>query len=371
MKKTRVILALLLALTLIAALAPAALAEMEFFSEEKELTGEHDATVFLAGSSPVSSGDVRGILFAAGNTVSVGGAGEYALIAGNTVLLSGNVGRDAFLAGNIVTVTGSVSRDLCAAARQLEIGGSVSRDLFAAGETVVIGGEIGGNVYLEADEIRIGSDAKIGGTLRYNSSAKISAPEELLGSAVVYNDEHASEESSVQTAPSPFAKLRSAAFGYVGLILLAFALLWLTPLWEKLDGDYEGADFGSYAAAFGIGFAVLAALPPAAILLMIAGVGARPGFVLLMLYMAAIAASPVFISFFAGQLLWRKLFKKTRCYWAELPIGLLAWRLLTLIPGVSFAVKLVSVPFGIGVLARLLGKKKPAPATPALPEEAE
>ena len=67
------------------------------------------------------------------------------------------------------------------------------------------------------------------------------------------------------------------------------------------------------------------------------------------------------------MLVWRKLLKRSPSYWAELPIGLLIWRVLTLIPGVKVAAGLVVVPLGLGVLARLLGKKK-ASSVPALPE---
>ena len=56
---------------------------------------------------------------------------------------------------------------------------------------------------------------------------------------------------------------------YLGAAAVAFALLWLTPMWEKLDSKYYGAACGDYARAFGIGFAVLAVLPVAAVLLMI------------------------------------------------------------------------------------------------------
>ena len=147
---------------------------------------------------------------------------------------------------------------------------------------------------------------------------------------------------------------------------LAFVLLWLTPLWETVDKKYCGAPFASYASAFGIGFAVLAGLPVAAILLMLTRVGLRLAFVLLFVYVAAIIAAPVFLGFFLGMLIWRGALKKAPCYFAELPIGILVWRLAACIPGLSFAAGLVAVPLGLGVITLLLGKgAKSAPAAPA------
>lgn len=371
MNSRRFFACLLLALMLALSLAPAAFADVVFAGEDENLSGAYDATVLLAGSNPASTADVRGILFEAGNTVTAGGSSEYAFVAGNMVTYSGQNAADAFLAGNGVSFVGACARDLCVAGNTVEIRGTVGRDLMAGGKRVVLDGEVGGNVLLAAEEIVIADSAVIGGTLRYNSSAKITAPAEILGRAAAYEDKTADAGESIAeaAAPSPFSKVKSRVFGFVGLLLIAYFLLWLTPLWEKIDGQYCGKSFGTYAAAFGIGFAVLAAAPLAAILLMITGFGLRPAFVLLLVYIAALLASPVFLGFFLGSLLWRKGFKKQANFWAELAIGLLLWCVLTALPYVSAVTRLISVPLGLGVCARLFGKKPAAP--PALPETAE
>jgi len=372
MKYRRAFFCVLLALLLILTLAPAAFAEVEFAGDS--ISGEHDATVFLAGSDPVSTATVKGILFGAGNTVSAGGESEYAFLAGNNVALNGDCSRDAFIAGNNVGFAGNVARDLYAAGNLLTFHGTIGRDFYAGGKMISLGGEIGGDVYLDASEIQLADDLKIGGSLRYNASANITGPKELISGAEVFEDTHAESESdsavsvSVDTQrSSPLSKLKSRIFGAVGLLLIAYFFLWLTPLWEKIDSDYTGADFGKYAAAFGIGLGVLLALPIAAIILMITGIGLRPAFVLLCVYIAALIASPIFLGFILGSLLWRKAFKQQRNYWAELAIGIVLLRLVTLLPYVPFFVTLVSAAFGLGCVARLLGKKRTE--VPALPEQ--
>ena len=161
-------------------------------------------------------------------------------------------------------------------------------------------------------------------------------------------------------------------YSYLGVVALAFLLLWLTPLWERVDSVYTGAPFGQYASVFGIGFAVLVGVPLAVVLLMISRIGLRLGFALLAVYAAALAAAPVFLGFFLGSLFWRLLLKKAPCYWAELPIGLLIWRLLSMIPGIGFVVKLVAIALGLGLVTMLLGKGKPAaPAAESAPAPAE
>lgn len=387
MKTSRLLTCLLLTLLLLCCVMPAAFAEVVFSSEEGSLTGTYDATVFQAGQDATSNAEVKGILFMAGNTVSAGGTGEYAFIAGNTVSFSGECLNDAFIGGNSVAVSGNVDRDLYAAGKVLDVRGAIGRDLFAGGETVTISGEIGGNVYLNAENIQIADNAKIGGTLRFNDNARVSGPDEILNNAERYADkkEGAEKPDGAEAAPAPvqstepgkstrvFSKIKSALFSYLGLLLIAYFFLWLTPLWEKVDRDYTGKDFGLYAAAFGIGFAVLAGLPLASIILMITGFALRPAFVLLLVYAAVLTAAPVFLGFFLGSLLWRKALKKTKNYWAELAVGLLVWRILSLIPGVKIVTAFIAGPLALGVITRMLGKKKagPAPAEehPALPEQ--
>ena len=368
MKTRKSLACLLLALLLVLSLAPAAFAEVVFSGEDQSLDGEIDATAFLAGANPVNSADVKGILFEAGNTVSTGGSAEYAFVAGNVVTVSGSILKDAFIGGKSVSFTGDCARDLLAAGETLDFRGTIERDLLAGGRTVVISGHVGGDVRLSAEQITITDDAEIGGTLHYNSSAKISAPAEILSGADVYEekqDSAAAEPAQTKTS-SPLSGVVTCALRFAGLLLVAYFLLWLTPLWEKLDADYTDKSFGSYAKTAGIGFAVLAGLPLASIILMITGVGVRAAFILLLVYAAALIAAPVFLGFFLGSLLWRKALKKARNYWAELAIGMLLWSVLAAVPYVSGVVKLVSLMLGLGVLTRLLGKKHAA--APVLPE---
>ena len=406
MKQRKKLLCLLLVLLLAASLAPAAFAEFVFSGDEQNISGEYDSTVFLAGENPNSAADVKGILFEAGNTVTSAGFSEYAFVAGNTVSFAGENSGDAFVGGNAVSFSGSCGRDLAIAGNSVDIRGSVGRDLLAGGRSVSISGHVGGDVTLAAEEIRISDNAEIEGILRYNSSAKISAPADLLAAAVVYEDnqgsqdiqsilgtqdapatqdaqnapdvqdtqdaqdaQNSSEDSGANVpapeAPKPksspvLAKLKSTVFKLIGLLLIAYFFLWLTPLWEKVDADYTGKPFGTFAKAFGIGLAVLAALPLASIILFVSGVGVRPALVLIFVVVAALIAAPVFLGFFLGVLLWRKALKKDRNYWAELAIGLVCWAILAAVPGIRVAVKMVAGCLGVGVPACMLGKKKTA-----------
>ena len=99
-------------------------------------------------------------------------------------------------------------------------------------------------------------------------------------------------------------------------------------------------------------------------------------FVLLMVYISALLASPVILGFFLGKLFWRDLCKRKACIAAELPIGIAIWAILLCIPVLSFAVNFVCAPLGLGVVTLLLGRGRkklcaqpveplPLPETPA------
>lgn len=295
------------------------------------------------------------------------------MAAGYEVTLGGTAENDAFLAGYSISVSGTAQRDVFAAGQSITVNGTVGRDLYAAANTVTITGSVGGDVYVSAENVVIGDGAKIGGRLHCNASALRSVPDGIADSAELY-DEPESGDVNVNitvSEPSIGSIVLRKALSFASALLLAFVLLWLTPLWETVDRKYYGAPFGRYAKAFGIGFAVLAGVPLAAILLFISNVGMRLALIVLFLYAAAIIAAPVFLGFFLGALLWRGAMKKEPCYYAELAIGILVWRVVASVPGLSFAVGLVSVPLGLGVVTLLLGKgaAKPSPKAETACEE--
>lgn len=336
---------LLLSIFLLAALSVSALAA-------------EPGSAFLVGSDVRANANVEGILFAAGYRVEQTSTSEYALLAGETVRFDGTAVNDIFAAGYDVTINGEVARDVYAAGNSVRVAGMVGRKLYVSGSRVQISGQIGGDVYINAERIEITPSAVIGGTLRYNSSAAISASQELYDRAEVYEDESEPQPTAAQKFGS---KALDRVLGFAGVVALAFVLLWLTPLWGCLDKKYSGAPFAKFAKAFGIGFAVLVGLPVAFIILLITRVGLRLAFVLLMVYIAALLASPVILGFFLGKLFWRDLCKRKACFAVELPIGIAIWAIFECIPVLSFVVNFVCAPLGLGVVTLLLGRggKKP------------
>ena len=334
--------------------------------------GDVDASVFLAGQNTENNAHIQGLLCSAGYKVNSTGVSEYLIAAGYDITVGGAAVKDAVLAGCNIEISGNIGRDVYAYGKNISISGTIGRNAKLAADSVSINGTVLEDLDITAGTILISENAVISGKLRYNSDADIVAPEKALQDAEIFESD-VTDTEFFEEQPSATDLLLDAikgiVFSYVGVLAVAMLLLWLTPLWETVDKKYENASFGKYAAAFGIGFAVLVALPLASVILMVTGFGLRLGFTLLMLYLAAMAVSPVFLSYILGKLLWRKAFKKAVNYPAELAIGVLAWRILASVPLLSFLVGFISIPFGIGVFVLLLGKKKTT--APQIPVSAE
>lgn len=373
-KNFKRIAAFALALMLLVALGAAAYAD----GGSDSAASIYDGSRFVSGQNVSDSDTVEGILAAAGYDVYLAGKSQYTMGAGYNVSAAGDTANDAFLAGYNVTVYGSAARDLFAAGNVVTLDGSVGRNAYLAGNSVLVSGEVGGDLYIDAENVSIADSAVISGKLHIAESAGVAASDKVRAEVEWFESANSAAAAAASEAAKPAttaSKITSWVISLVGVIVVALVLLWLTPLWETVDARYYGAPFAEYARAFGIGFAVLAGLPVAAVLLLITRVGVRLALVLVFVYAAAIAVAPVFIGFAVGMLLWRGALKKAPCYLAELPIGVLAWRIAASIPGVSFVVGLVCVPLGLGMLTLLLGKKprciapgKAPVAAEALPE---
>lgn len=358
---------LVIALILVFLFGAAAYADNgDYANEPAEYT--YDGSHFVSGQSVSESDSVKGMLAAAGYDVNLAGVSQYTAGAGYNVCSVGKTLNDAFLAGYNVSIDGVTARDLYAAGNTVTVSGVVSRSAYLAGNTVSVSGKIGGDLYIDAQNVNITDTAKINGTIHIPDSADVTASDSTEKSIEWYKSEvNAQAESiseAVQTA-STARRIGSWVVSLAGLIIVALVLLWLTPLWETVDKRYYGAPFSAYARAFGIGFAVLAGVPVAAVLLMLTRVGVSLALVLVFAYVAALFAAKAFICFVLGALIWRNLLKRAPKYLAELPIGALAVCLAELIPGLDFAVGFVAVPLGLGMITLLLGKKKAPAADPA------
>ncbi len=330
------------------------------------VSGKVERSVFAAGQTAENTAEVDGVIILAGYEVTAGGIGEYAALAANAVNLTGEIEKDAFIAGKSIEISGSVSRDIYAVGNNLKIEGVIGRDVYAAGEEIVVNGFVGGDLHLDAQRIEIAGSAVISGKLYHNEDAELIVPGNFKTETETFEGFMPYEIETQTFYITTIDKIRAKAVSFVGIVLVAFVLLWFTPFFEAVDRRYTGKPFKKYAAAFGIGFGVLAGVPIGAIILMVTGVGLRIALLLLALYAAVIIASPVVLGFVLGGLIWKKLFRRRECYYAELPIGLAAAMIIKNLPYVGMLCSIISAAFGVGVFALMLGKGEKAEPTEKL-----
>ena len=237
--KCKKLVSLFLSLLLATALAVPACAAFEDVFADGSADGTRDGSLFLSGETVRSSAAVNGVLLAAGRTVGVNGTGAYVMAAGYEVTLGGTAENDAFLAGYSIGVNGAAQRDVFAAGQSITVDGTVGRDLYAAANTVTITGSVGGDVYVSAENVVIGDGAKIGGRLHCNASALRSVPDGIADSAELYDEPESGDAGVSITVPDDEPGVGSIvlrkALSFASALLLAFVLLWLTPLWETVD----------------------------------------------------------------------------------------------------------------------------------------
>ncbi|KIR03082.1 hypothetical protein P261_01897 [Lachnospiraceae bacterium TWA4] len=325
---------------------------------DSEISGDKDSTVFVAGDLVLGDAVVKGILFSAGNTLLVNGSSDYAMLAGNEVNVQGTIVNDVLAAGRTVNIQhiAKVQRDVFAVGQKVFITGEVGRNVNAAGSLVFIDGTIKGDVHVSAGEIQVGENAKIEGNFYYNADAVIDAPGEILNHAQTYESvNYVVNGSSANTILDTFL---DGLFKFLGGLIIVLLLYFLTNLWEKVDVVYEEQGFSKYLKSFVLGLLPLIIMPILAAVLMIVRGGFYLGTVTLFLYFIVILISDIFMEFFIGRWVSRKLLKRPVCYWLELVIGILVWTAIGMIPVLDIIVYILAAPLGFGVVLSLLGKKK-------------
>ena len=315
----------ILALVLIPSLALAASFRSDSNIPQSEVI---IGNVYLAGGSPVVAGTIQGDLYSAGGNIVV----------------TGSVEEDAVIVGGSITVTGSVGGDLRA------FGGSVMVDGRVDGEILVSGGKvvIGPNAIVRKDLVAGG------GNVTVDPKAQI------FGSSKIMTDKD--REDGRDEKPYGYF-LRAGfwvtqVFATIAIFIVVAAFMGFYP---NVVGRFilEATRKGSFWKLLGIGFLVLVLTPIAAFLLLLTGVGALLGVILLLAYVSLLLFSCALASVIFGGILkmvFARKKKKSEFSWGWLILGVVALHLLTLIPYVGGLVMLVMLIYSLGTVGVLKWK---------------
>ncbi|MDR7500457.1 MAG: hypothetical protein QN149_03070 [Armatimonadota bacterium] len=333
-----------------------------------EVAGEVDGDVVAAGGTVTLSGPVGGGILAAGGTVNVRGpVGRALRAAGGNVVVSGPIGTDAVLAGGNITVerAAEVGRDLVAAGGTVRVSGAVQRNAWLTGGTVTIGGTIAGNVEAQADRVVLLPTARITGSLRYGADRPL---EMQAGAQVDGGITRLDRPSRPRLVMNPAARLRLRFAGRIleALWLLAIGLILvaITPRGVRHVQETVRSRFGWSLLT---GFILMFIVPVAIVLLLVTLVGIPLAFAVLLLYLATLYPSQVFVSAWLGDAFLRRLGRgpgRVSPY-AAVALGVILLVILVGLPVVGWIFRLLAVCAGFGALWAAIwsarGRAGPAP----------
>lgn len=316
------------------------------------VTAPVDGDVAAAGGQVDLTGQTTGGVLAAGGTVRAGGTiGRALRAAAGSLTVDAKIAGDAILAGGIVSVEPGavIGRDLVASGGNMSVYGTVGRNAHLGGGDVTIGGMVQGDTDVRARKIILLSSARIGGRLRYSSDQTLDI---RPGARIAGGTERtpAPPPQHVLVPVSPWLRLWVRLAEGAALFALGLVILGVTPRGMSGVVSEVGAQYGRSLLA---GFILLVTVPVAAGLLLFTVIGIPISVVAMLLYLATLYPSQVFVAGWLGDQIvrWpRRGGEGFRSRAGPLAIGTIALALLFAIPYAGWAVRLVAVLVGFGAL---------------------
>jgi hypothetical protein len=304
--------------------------------------------VMTAGRTVDYQGEIGGSFLGAGENVRVGGIVDGSVrAAGRNVRSEAAVGRNVTLAGAEVELlpTADVDGNAYMAGGLVRIAGTVDGAAYAGGERVVIDGHVGGDLRVEAQSLRIGSDATIGGELRYRLAegvvADIAPSASVAGGTVALEPREDSDGGGIG-----FSALRVLAFVLLGSVLVA-----LFPGTTEAMGD-----------RMTIGFLWVLLVPVAVLVMAATVIGIPLALMLLALYAMSLYAAPVVPALWLGHEIVRGRGRLTR---GDVALAFAAGGLVVAVaialPWIGFLARAVATCLGLGAVVLWLRERGRAP----------
>jgi cytoskeletal protein CcmA (bactofilin family) len=338
--------------------------------EQVDLREAAQGAAILAGSRVRLAGPVTEDALLAGGEVSVEdrvGGDLYAV--GGAVRVSSAVDGSARLAGGKVSLgrTGSIAGRVTIAAGEVDLSGRLAQSARIVADTVRVDGEIGGNLRVAARKLIVGPAAQIGGRLVYTSPE----PGEISPSAVIGGGIEFRHGEEPRSRVGPALRVLSwvaAVVALLGLLLLGVMLILLFPGFSAQTARVIATEPGKSLA---LGFALLASLPMAGVVLLITVIGIPLGLAVLLAYPVLLLVGYLTAGLCLGDALAAALTRgsatppgaATRI--GGLTVALIGLTLAASLPYLGWVLLLAAIVAGAGALSLRLYRAYAAPSPPA------
>ncbi len=332
------------------------------------ISGPVTRNLFLAAQNIDVSGAAAGDLVAVGATVTVSGRIGGAVRAGaGAIYINGGGGQDVLVgcAALAIGKDAEVRGDVAAGCQKLEVAGTVRGDVKAVANEVVISGSIDGDVDVTvADKLTLTPDARVYGNLRYRSSKKLdlSNPDNVFG-----NIEHIQLPTRKEIEDLKQMKPRPGMFvtfflpftilSILGALVVGFLLV---AIWKYVLNEGLARSSAHWRRTLGFG-AIGFLIGPMSILVAFALIITIPaGLIALAAYLVCLYLAKVLAGMLTGRLLFRVVGTPEVSLWWAAPVGIIIVFGLCAIPYAGWAIWLVSMAVGFGVIAELFGMSRTA-----------
>lgn len=344
-------------------------------------------------------------------TVPAGETVDDTLLAtGNTVRIEGVINGDLLAFAQTLEVRGTIKGDLVSFAKRTIVSGTVDGHIFNCSQSFDLDGQLGHSIYGWSQSFRVGERGRVGdgvvagaGDLSLEGEVKRSATifagnadvsgnvgRELTmagGSLTLANtarvggdltarvrqlkNVHIAEGATIAGKRDIEVRVRHNRFTrpkfyFYQAIWLAAAMLvgWLALLLLPRFFEASTQAVGAGWRSLGLGFALLAGVPLAAILLAITLVGLPLAFMSFGLYLVALYLAKIWVGAFLGRKLLKPATTSKSDWLVALLVGLVILTVLSFIPYLGGLVRFAIACLGLGAFAwELFHVSRPALAS--------
>ena len=321
-----------------------------------------DGSAYVAGNDVAVSGTIKGDLYCAGNTIRIDAVVEGDVIcAGNNLTIGGKVKGDVRAAGATVTIDGQIDGnaslaaadivvsksgqfggDVTATSSSLTIDGVVKRDLVAGAEKLTINGEISRNIKANISNLTIADNAKVGGELDYTSQNEAKIPNGVVLGETKFSENTTNKNGAEQSVAT--VVLSSLVFVLmIGLVAVVGSAI--LPQFAHSTGSVSWKNFW-IAVVVGLTFVLL--VPLFALLLLLSVAGSLLGYALVLVWLLAMALTPVSFAYFIGSKTMSK--NPSSNVMVKATVGALILMALLLLPGINIIVFMLMIFAGVGLM---------------------
>jgi len=354
---------ILIILVILFIIFPAITSASEFRTGDKLVILKDEVVnddIYFAGSSVIVEGTINGDLVAAGSEIKVTGTINGSIIAaGGSIIVKGNVANDVRVAGGEVRIGGDVGDNVLAFTGQfiLENNARISRDLTLGAGTAIIDGTVNGNINGGVSDLEMRGATKGNVTLEIDNNIRI-FPGATIGGNLEYSAPNQGEISGIVSGKTTYkeappkkgdlrSKIESEIMGYLWLLLIGIVSLMIAPELTRKNSDKVAMN-PLKNLLWGLLFLII--VPIVTILLLITIIGIPLSLILFIIYIVTIYISRIYVGYWVGGYVLKKLKIETRFRVLTMAFGLLIVLIGINIPIIGIFIHLVVLLLGLGAI---------------------